>query len=1230
MLRTTKYALACFTLACLAGCSSGHDAAFSTDADPAIPTVETVTDATGEAAVDTTSTQLLEVIMRPQEAADPGLRTTSLVRPAALDLDLPAERRVSGTGELITVAAADFDPGLGHLNVAAHDDLAVFDSQCLTWEYDSLDEAAYCTYSIDLTGYTGTPTLSIVWDEESYPVLQDEYWVALANYERDRWDFYEGPLDQVITLGSLAPYTSGGGRLVVVPIIIVSARLLVLHELKLGAAEVRATGLQEGEVTFTSTDPVYYASDLPASCDLTPECAPVGDQRSWGACTAFATAWGAYNHELGRIYGEAGWDLADPAFQVSPKYIYVESGKDPGHFASPYTGRQLALVAADLATHGCATELHAPYDMVYDDDWSEDAVADADLLKTESCHAIALVDESAIDTVKYILARRGQTVYFSTNLDQAFRDYTAGEVWSYSGPKIGSHAMCIVGYDDSRDAFRVRNSWGGDWGDDGHLWMAYDSLLSEYAYAKAGYLKDEYSPEVAARFLGAPLDTPPPVNVQASQGVSPGSISLSWEALAEPTQYLVYRDSRATPVATVTELAWEDTAVPDALGHTYWVRAEHPAGTSPCSTPATGYIKSVQSTVTGVSPTRCAQGQLITFEPEIEGWGEIEYAWDFGGAATPNTSAEDTPTVLTGPAGDYTATLQITDAIGSDSYEFDLYVTSGYHPICQFSVEDDTGHSYDPFVFDAGDSYDTDGRIVLYEWDWDGDGTYDEAGTEPAAVHYYTEYPAEHTVVLQVTDGNGMTDCGSLPVTVLDEFNPPVVSFTMDCTDGGWQPPSQIAFDAGGTFDYEDDITLYEWDLDGDGSFELSGAEQTTASRQYTEHDTTPVTLRVTDAAGLYTDLTRDVRIGLGGAIPGWDVHGVYNLECNDELQLDLAVVGGLPAVMVVDRNGMLYYIEAQATPADHTDWEPEQLNGAFMVGGGASLAVDGSDRPLISYFSYLPSRGLYFTMRDSGGGWDYSTVWTQGLDRPGIINDLEIVDGRPAIACYLECTTPYTEEGVYYARATTTEVDGEEDWEITKACEEFMLCNMLRLCEVGGLPAVYWPQGLLHSSRMYYACADTTTPAGEMSWTAHNVDLINGTSATGGLVDLGGTPLACCALNGTPKSLRLARGTTGQPAATADWNFMASGSMDDWLIAADLTLAGGVPWAGWVVDSDPPGLRVTKADDANPTTDEDWTTTELSTGDYWGLRMAEVAGAPALVFYCMEDDWIYYATPAP
>lgn len=73
-----------------------------------------------------------------------------------------------------------------------------------------------------------------------------------------------------------------------------------------------------------------------------------------------------------------------------------------------------------------------------------------------------------------------------------------------TGADIGSHAMLIVGYDDSRDAFLVKNSWGGT----ALLWFGYD-WVRQSRITDAGIIVDVVPPRATlstwnnpALFLG--------------------------------------------------------------------------------------------------------------------------------------------------------------------------------------------------------------------------------------------------------------------------------------------------------------------------------------------------------------------------------------------------------------------------------------------------------------------------------------------------------------------------------------------------------------------------------------------------------------------------------------------------------------------------------------------------------------------------------------------------------
>ena len=67
---------------------------------------------------------------------------------------------------------------------------------------------------------------------------------------------------------------------------------------------------------------------------------------------------------------------------------------------------------------------------------------------------------------------------------------------------------------------------------------------------------------------------------------------------------------------------------------------------------------------------------------------------------------------------------------------------------------------------------DVDGEVVLYEWDFDGDGHYDVNLTIPTVTHSYAG-PGEYTARLRVTDDGGATGFDTLTVTIASDSQSP-------------------------------------------------------------------------------------------------------------------------------------------------------------------------------------------------------------------------------------------------------------------------------------------------------------------------------------------------------------------------------------------------------------------------------------------------------------------------
>lgn len=54
----------------------------------------------------------------------------------------------------------------------------------------------------------------------------------------------------------------------------------------------------------------------------------------------------------------------------------------------------------------------------------------------------------------------------------AFQAYTSG-VFNENSTADINHAITLVGWDDSKQAWRIKNSWGVGWGESGYMWIAY-------------------------------------------------------------------------------------------------------------------------------------------------------------------------------------------------------------------------------------------------------------------------------------------------------------------------------------------------------------------------------------------------------------------------------------------------------------------------------------------------------------------------------------------------------------------------------------------------------------------------------------------------------------------------------------------------------------------------------------------------------------------------------------
>ena len=234
-------------------------------------------------------------------------------------------------------------------------------------------------------------------------------------------------------------------------------------------------------------DPVLYASfpsssfsgDLlgspgepptyPSAIDLSDNFPIPGDQGEQGSCVGWATAYALKSYQEGV---EMGWSLNTSDHLFSPAFIYnqINGGIDKG--SNPKDALDL------IVTKGAATWSTMPYD---EDDYltqpNAQAFQDAANFKAKEWLTVGGIQET-----KAALANR-KPVLFGILADALF-DALHGPNAVYNtfiGVNPGGHAVTITGYDDNRygGAFRVINSYGLNWGDNGYFWLPYDFAAQE-------------------------------------------------------------------------------------------------------------------------------------------------------------------------------------------------------------------------------------------------------------------------------------------------------------------------------------------------------------------------------------------------------------------------------------------------------------------------------------------------------------------------------------------------------------------------------------------------------------------------------------------------------------------------------------------------------------------------------------------------------------------------------
>lgn len=222
-----------------------------------------------------------------------------------------------------------------------------------------------------------------------------------------------------------------------------------------------------------------------SSVDLTSSFPSPGNQGSQESCVGWAVGYALKSHQEKIRYN---WNIGANSHRFSPAYIYnqINGGSD--------NGAKISSAMSLAVNNGFCSLVYFPYTASnYTTQPTTIQNAAAALYKAKSWHTVF-----GVTSIKNRLAT-GDGVVVGIRIYPDLDNLNASnQIYdNANGSSRGNHAICLIGYDDSKGssgAFKFINSWGTSWGEGGYGWISYDLIqnISVNIYGTAvGYVLND-------------------------------------------------------------------------------------------------------------------------------------------------------------------------------------------------------------------------------------------------------------------------------------------------------------------------------------------------------------------------------------------------------------------------------------------------------------------------------------------------------------------------------------------------------------------------------------------------------------------------------------------------------------------------------------------------------------------------------------------------------------------
>jgi PKD repeat protein len=306
----------------------------------------------------------------------------------------------------------------------------------------------------------------------------------------------------------------------------------------------------------------------------------------------------------------------------------------------------------------------------------------------------------------------------------------------------------------------------------------------------------------------------------------------------------------------------------------------------------------------------------------------LSYRWDFGDGASGSGASVSH---VYAQQGSYVARVTVIDKDGaSDSDTATVQVKGTNQTPVAVITAPSQGEVAQALTFDGSNSYDNDGSISGYVWNF-GDGA---TANGQQVSHSYGQ-PGLYQVTLTVSDNGGLNGSSAFTVKITEKSKTPPVA-VISGPNGG-MVNDQLAFAGTQSSDTDGQIVSYAWNF-GDGATAVGSS----VNHSYAQFGAYQVTLTVTDNDGLTAQATHTVQ-----------VDEPVQLQLPPVVAFTTPVSGTVGQSLSFDASG------------SH-DPDGQIVSYAWNFGDGVT---QNSDQPVISYSYAQP--GLYtvtLTVTDNDG----------------------------------------------------------------------------------------------------------------------------------------------------------------------------------------------------------------------------------------------------------------------